>query len=86
MTASVSSTPSRTDGVGVIGMACHFPGAASVDAFWANLVAGKVSLSDVPASRWDAVGMTYSDRDVAGKVGSAAGEGEGCLLQFGVNV
>jgi amino acid adenylation domain-containing protein len=35
----------RYEGIGIIGMAGRFPGAESVEEFWANLVAGKESVS-----------------------------------------
>lgn len=31
--------------VAIIGMACHFPGAASVEQYWSNLVSGKESIT-----------------------------------------
>lgn len=39
--------------IAVIGMACRFPGAPDVSAFWSNLVAGRCSVTEVPASRWN---------------------------------
>jgi amino acid adenylation domain-containing protein len=39
------------DAVAIIGMACHFPQADSLDAFWANLLAGRSSIRPFPASR-----------------------------------
>jgi acyl transferase domain-containing protein/acyl carrier protein/SAM-dependent methyltransferase/enoyl-[acyl-carrier-protein] reductase (NADH) len=48
--------PSRA--VAIIGMACHFPGAPDLGAFWANLAAGKSSIREVPPSRWD-IGEFY---------------------------
>ncbi|WP_338894782.1 amino acid adenylation domain-containing protein [Streptomyces sp. TG1A-60] len=35
----------------VVGMACRFPGAATPDAFWLNLVNGVSSVGDAPAGR-----------------------------------
>ncbi|MGX7829584.1 SDR family NAD(P)-dependent oxidoreductase [Actinokineospora sp. 24-640] len=40
--------------IAIIGIACHFPGAPDHRAFWRNLVAGVDSVTEVPASRWDA--------------------------------
>ncbi|HZI10886.1 MAG TPA: polyketide synthase, partial [Myxococcus sp.] len=37
----------------VIGMACRFPGAEGLTAFWSNLAAGINSITEVPAERWD---------------------------------
>ena len=39
--------------IAVVGMACHFPDAPNIDRYWENLKAGKDSMSEVPASRWD---------------------------------
>ena len=38
--------------IAVIGMACRFPGAADPEQYWANLVAGRVSIGEVPETRW----------------------------------
>ncbi|HBJ36746.1 MAG TPA: hypothetical protein DDZ51_18720, partial [Planctomycetaceae bacterium] len=38
----------------IIGMACRFPGANTLDDFWQLLIAGKCSISEVPEDRWDA--------------------------------
>ena len=38
--------------VAVVGMACVFPGADNVGAFWRNIVAGKDAIGDVPPERW----------------------------------
>lgn len=39
--------------IAVIGMACRFPGAENVSAFWANLKNGQCAITEVPSSRWD---------------------------------
>jgi acyl transferase domain-containing protein/phosphopantetheinyl transferase len=39
--------------VAIVGMACRFPGARDLFAFWENILAGKDCTRDVPASRWD---------------------------------
>ncbi|HEY7072472.1 MAG TPA: polyketide synthase [Acidimicrobiales bacterium] len=36
----------------IVGMACVMPGAPDVEAFWANIVDGVDSVTEVPASRW----------------------------------
>ena len=38
--------------VAVIGMACLFPGARSLADYWANVVQGAESVTEVPADRW----------------------------------
>ncbi|MGW7753915.1 SDR family NAD(P)-dependent oxidoreductase [Streptomyces violaceusniger] len=39
--------------VAVIGMAAMFPGARDLGEFWANVVSGTDSITEVPAERWD---------------------------------
>lgn len=41
------------DKVAIIGMACHFPDAPDIAAYWENLKAGRESRREVPKSRWD---------------------------------
>ncbi|SFM59219.1 polyketide synthase PksJ [Chitinophaga sp. YR627] len=46
----VSYTKKR---VAIVGMACHFPDAEDISAYWKNLQEGKDSIREVPISRWD---------------------------------
>lgn len=39
--------------VAIIGMACVLPGAPDKETYWANIVAGKDAISEVPPERWD---------------------------------
>ncbi|MBC7984551.1 MAG: SDR family NAD(P)-dependent oxidoreductase, partial [Candidatus Obscuribacterales bacterium] len=39
--------------IAIIGMSGCFPGAASLEAFWENLKAGKDCITEIPALRWD---------------------------------
>ncbi|MFD8214464.1 SDR family NAD(P)-dependent oxidoreductase [Streptomyces sp. NPDC059697] len=41
-------------GIAVVGIAAHFPGAPDHATFWRNLVGGVDSVTEVPSSRWDA--------------------------------
>jgi acyl transferase domain-containing protein/NAD(P)H-dependent flavin oxidoreductase YrpB (nitropropane dioxygenase family)/NAD(P)-dependent dehydrogenase (short-subunit alcohol dehydrogenase family) len=43
---------SPTD-VAIVGMACVFPGAADLDAFWAQILEGADAVSEVSPERWD---------------------------------
>ncbi|MDN9009025.1 SDR family NAD(P)-dependent oxidoreductase [Brevibacillus laterosporus] len=43
----------HTDKIAVIGIACHFPDARNAREYWANLIAGKDSIREIPKSRWD---------------------------------
>ncbi|MFD5625311.1 beta-ketoacyl synthase N-terminal-like domain-containing protein, partial [Streptomyces sp. NPDC127072] len=40
--------------IAIVGMACMFPGAPDLATFWANVLAGKDAVTEVPATRWDA--------------------------------
>ena len=40
--------------VAIVGMAGFFPGAGDLDAYWANIVGGIDSVTEVPARRWSA--------------------------------
>jgi acyl transferase domain-containing protein len=50
--ASVPAARPVPDAVAVVGMACVLPGAPDVEAFWANVVDGVDSVTEVPPSRW----------------------------------
>ena len=39
--------------IAVIGMSCVFPDADDLDEFWANIVNGRDSITEVPAERWN---------------------------------
>ncbi|MEU1672253.1 SDR family oxidoreductase [Streptomyces roseifaciens] len=39
--------------IAVVGMACMFPGAPDMAAFWANVLGGADAVTEVPADRWD---------------------------------
>jgi acyl transferase domain-containing protein/4'-phosphopantetheinyl transferase EntD len=40
--------------VAIIGMACLFPGAENLDAYWQNVVAKRDAIADPPAGMWEA--------------------------------
>ncbi|MCU1368999.1 MAG: Beta-ketoacyl synthase [Ilumatobacteraceae bacterium] len=43
------------DGIAIVGIAGLFPGAPTIEAFWANIRNGVDATSEVPAGRWDPV-------------------------------
>ena len=55
--APVSAHPREDDGIAIVGMACRFPGAPDLDAFWRLLVDGADAISDGrrDAGPWDGV-------------------------------
>ncbi|OHV58736.1 polyketide synthase [Pseudofrankia sp. BMG5.36] len=54
--------------VAVIGMACVLPDAPDLATFWANVVAGRDAISDVPRDRWDS-DLYYEADSTAGPSG-----------------
>ncbi|MBX2796980.1 MAG: SDR family NAD(P)-dependent oxidoreductase [Myxococcales bacterium] len=59
--------------IAVIGMAGQFPGAADLDALWANLCAGHDAVTTVPASRWDVAAVYQPGPVVPGRTNSRYG-------------
>lgn len=55
--------------VAIIGMACRFPGAPGIDAFWELLRTGKDATGETPADRYD-VDAFYAPQPYPGKVAS----------------
>lgn len=46
-------TDSEGHAIAIVGIGAILPGAPDARAFWANLVAGRSSITDVPKERWD---------------------------------
>lgn len=59
--------------IAVVGMACRFPGAPDLDAYWRLLVDGVDAISDIPADRWDVDRFYDPDRAAPGKMYSKRG-------------
>ncbi|WP_308377878.1 SDR family NAD(P)-dependent oxidoreductase [Streptomyces sp. ISL-98] len=53
--------------IAVVGMACRYPGADDLAGYWANIVAGTDSVTEVPADRWDAAAHHDPDPARAGE-------------------
>ncbi len=51
--------------IAVIGISGLYPGAADLNGFWANLAAGRDSVGEIPAERWDVDGFFNPDPDEA---------------------
>jgi myxalamid-type polyketide synthase MxaB len=51
--AATAPQPVPTEDIAIIGMACRFPGAPDLDAFWRLLSNGQDAVSEVPAERWN---------------------------------
>ena len=51
--------------IAIVGMAGMFPGAADTEQYWANIVAGLDSVTEVPRERWDP--DTFYDAEATGR-------------------
>ncbi len=77
----VEDRPRRTgaaEPIAIIGVAGRFPGAEDLDSFWANLVAGRDCVTEIPATRWDH-GRVFDP--TPGRPGKAYGRWGGFLAQ-----
>ncbi|MCB9682794.1 MAG: SDR family NAD(P)-dependent oxidoreductase [Alphaproteobacteria bacterium] len=45
--------------IAIVGMACRFPGAADVDAFWELLADGRCAVGQAPLDRWPSLDALY---------------------------
>ncbi|MBU9213785.1 SDR family NAD(P)-dependent oxidoreductase [Burkholderia gladioli] len=51
--ASTRAHAAGGEPIAIIGMSGRYPGARDLDAYWDNLAAGRSSIVEIPASRWD---------------------------------
>src|SRR5688572_13629018 len=56
-----SALPPSRD-IAIVGMACLFPGASSVGAYWQNILRRFDAISEVPTERWDTRHFYSEDR------------------------
>ncbi|MEU2776113.1 nitronate monooxygenase, partial [Streptomyces sp. NPDC007162] len=54
--------------IAIVGMACMFPQAPDLAAFWANVVAGRDAVTEVPPERWDPA-VHHADGNTTSKWG-----------------
>ncbi|CAN7673289.1 alpha/beta fold hydrolase [Trinickia sp. LjRoot230] len=59
--------------IAIVGMACRFPGAENLDAYWDLLCEGREAVSDVPPERWDIDALYHADPDAPGKMSTRRG-------------
>ncbi|SMF97500.1 Acyl transferase domain-containing protein [Methylomagnum ishizawai] len=52
--------------IAIVGMAGRFPEAGDLDAYWRNLLAGRVCIREIPAGRWPLAGFYDPDPQRAG--------------------
>jgi acyl transferase domain-containing protein/NAD(P)H-dependent flavin oxidoreductase YrpB (nitropropane dioxygenase family)/NADP-dependent 3-hydroxy acid dehydrogenase YdfG len=63
---NVSPSPAEPADVAIIGMACIFPDAPDRRTFWANILAGKNAVTEVPRERWD-IDLYYDPSSAGGE-------------------
>lgn len=63
----------RDEPIAIVGMACRYPGAPDLAAYWSLLTSGTNALEDVPAARWDIDLLYHPDPAAPGKVTSRRG-------------
>ncbi len=61
------STPKVSGSVAIIGMACRFPGAASLQEFWRLISEGRSAAAEVPADRWSVDAFFDASGETPGK-------------------
>ncbi len=73
--AAVTIAPktSEAEPIAIVGMACRFPGAPDLEAYWELLSGGVDAISEVPADRWDIEAYYDPDPDVPGKMSTRYG-------------
>jgi phosphopantetheine--protein transferase-like protein len=59
--------------VAIVGMACRFPGAGDLFAYWENTLAARDSIREVPPSRWDPAVFFDPDSTEPGRVAGRRG-------------
>jgi myxalamid-type polyketide synthase MxaC len=59
--------------IAVVGMACRFPGAPSIAAFWRLLTEGRDAIGEVPPLRWDANAWFDADPSAPGRMTTRRG-------------
>ena len=52
-TTTEDKPPGVPKPIAIIGIAGRFPGADDLDTYWANLVAGRDCVTEIPSTRWD---------------------------------
>ncbi|WP_424217353.1 SDR family NAD(P)-dependent oxidoreductase (plasmid) [Streptomyces sp. BI20] len=67
-TGSTTGAPDLPDAIAVTGLACRFPGAPDAEAFWANLVAGRDSITFRTPEELAALGVPADRRAAPGFV------------------
>lgn len=74
--------PALDGDIAIIGMACLFPAAPNLDAYWQNIVSGVDAITDVPSGRWNPEIFFDPDSDARDRLYCKRGGYLGDLAQF----
>lgn len=69
----MSSAAPTTEPIAIVGIACRFPGAENLDAFWDLLRHGVDAITDIPSDRWNSSHFYNPDPGAPGKMVSRRG-------------
>ncbi len=72
----------ESDAVAIIGLSGRYPQAPDLDAFWANLEAGRNCVTEIPADRWRLEGFFETDPERAVAEGKSYSKWGGFLEDF----
>ncbi|MFJ1713851.1 SDR family NAD(P)-dependent oxidoreductase [Streptomyces sp. NPDC088260] len=81
-TAPDPGPPAPDDAIAIIGMSGRYPQAENTDEFWANLTAGRDSITEIPPGRWPLDGFYEPDRATAVATGRSYSKWGGFLRDF----
>src|SRR5262245_723887 len=62
------SPPFAAEPIAIIGMACRFPGAPNLDAFWRLICERRTAFCEVPSERWNADEFFDASGETPGKM------------------
>ncbi|MFJ7193998.1 MULTISPECIES: SDR family NAD(P)-dependent oxidoreductase [unclassified Streptomyces] len=80
--APAPGAPAPDDAIAIIGMSGRYPQAENTDEFWANLTAGRDSITEIPPDRWPLDGFYEPDRATAIATGRSYSKWGGFLRDF----
>ncbi|MEE1769452.1 SDR family NAD(P)-dependent oxidoreductase [Streptomyces sp. JV185] len=80
--APVPGPPAPEAAIAIIGMSGRYPQAENTDEFWANLTAGRDSITEIPPDRWPLDGFYEPDRVTAIATGRSYSKWGGFLRDF----
>src|SRR3990172_4158984 len=69
----LAGKPQGGEPIALVGMACRFPGAPDLDAYWRVIRDGVDATGEIPPDRWDVDEFYDPDHDTPGKMTSRWG-------------